>query len=172
MLKDRVVFVHGEVNADLANIVTAQLLYLEKEAKTEDIKVYINSRGGGILSGLAIHDTMKYVSCDVQTIVVGQALSMGAFLLASGTKGKRFALPNSTVLIHQPLASLKSVFQTSDLKIEAEEMARQKELLNRLLSEYTGQDKKTIEQDSDRDYWMSAKESLEYGIIDEILKRA
>jgi ATP-dependent Clp protease protease subunit len=171
MLKDRIIFVHGGIDSDMANIVTAQLLYLEKESKSEDIKVYINSHGGEVLSGLAIHDTMKYIDCDVQTIVTGMALSMGAFLLASGTKGKRFALPNSTILVHQPIATLQSEYQATDLEIRANELNRQKKRLNKLLSEYTGQDVAKVKEDSDRDNWMSAQEALDYGIIDRVLDK-
>lgn len=169
LLKDRIVFVHGEINMDTANIIVAQLLYLMKENPQEDINMYINSPGGSVSAGLAIHDTMKHISCDVSTIAVGEAWSMGAFLLASGTKGKRLSLPNSTVLIHQPLLTLRGTLQTTELEIQTKESSRIKALLIKYLAQYTGQKESKVEKDVDRDNWMDAKTALDYGIIDKIL---
>lgn len=170
LLRDRIVFVHGGVDTDMANIVVAQLLYLEKESTKEDIHMYINSHGGSIMDGMAIHDTMKHIKCDVSTIVVGMALSMGAFLLASGTKGKRFALPNSTVLIHQPMLTLEDTFQVTELEIQAEHSKRVKANLLDNFSKYTGQSKDKLKNDMERDYWLDATQAKEYGIIDKVLK--
>lgn len=171
LLKDRIVFIHGEVTMEAANLIVAELLFLEKESPKEDIYMYINSHGGSVMAGLAIHDTIKHISCDVSTIGVGMALSMGAFLLASGKKGKRLALPNCTVLLHQPLITLEGTLQTTDLEIQTKESNRLKNLLNEYLSEYIGRNRSEIEKDTDRDRWMSAKEAKEYGIIDKILKQ-
>lgn len=170
LLKDRIVFVHGEINMEMANIVVAQLLYLQKQAPKEDISMYINSVGGGIYAGLAILDTMNHISCDVSTIVVGQALSMGSVLLAAGKKGKRYALPNSTIMIHQPMITLKSTLQAADIEIEAKEVNRLKDILAKMLADYTSQSKETVKKDMDRDNWMDTQIALKYGIIDKILK--
>jgi len=169
LLRDRIIFINGEISMDSANIILAQLLYLEKNGPKENISIYINSQGGAVMAGFAIHDTMRHLSCDVSTIVTGLALSMGAFILSSGTKGKRFALPNSTILIHQPLLTISDTLQTSDLEIQTRESVRTKKLLNSYLAKYTGQSVSRIEKDSDRDKWMSAKEAKDYGIIDKVL---
>lgn len=169
LLKDRIIFINGEINMDSANIILAQLLYLEKKGPKEDVSIYINSHGGAVMAGFAIHDTMRHLSCDVRTTVTGMALSMGAFILSAGTKGKRFALLNSTILIHQPLLTISDTLQTSDLEIQTSESVRVKKLLNKYLSKYTGRTVSQIEKDSDRDKWMSAKEAKDYGIIDKVL---
>ena len=166
LLKERIVFLGDQVNDATAELVVAQMLFLEGEDPDKDIQFYINSPGGSISAGMAIYDTMNFVKCDVSTICVGMAASMGAFLLAGGTKGKRFALPNSEILIHQPLGGTEG--QASDIAIQAAHMARIKERLNRLLSDNTGKDYDTIVRDTDRDNWMTAQEALEYGIIDHI----
>ncbi len=166
LLEDRIVFLNGEVNDESANLVIAQLLFLEGKDPDKDIFLYINSPGGSVSAGLAIYDTINYIRCDVSTICVGLAASMGAFLLSSGTKGKRFALPNSEIMIHQPLGGAQG--QASDIAIQAKHMQNTKEKLNRILSENTGKPVKTIEKDTDRDNFMSASEAKEYGLIDEI----
>ena len=168
LLEDRIIFLSGAIDDNVANTVVAQLLYLEGQDKEKDISLYINSPGGSISAGMAIHDTMKYINCDVSTICIGMAASMGAFLLASGTPGKRFALPNSEIMIHQPLmGGLQG--QASDIKIHADHIVRTKEKLNRMLSEYTGQSLETIQKDTDRDNYMSAEEACAYGLIDKVI---
>ena len=168
LLNDRIIMLCDEVNDVTASLVVAQLLYLEGQDKEKDISLYINSPGGSISAGMAIHDTMKYINCDVSTICMGMAASMGAFLLASGTKGKRFALPNSEIMIHQPLmGGLQG--QASDIKIHADHIIRTKEKLNKMLSEYTGQSLETIQKDTDRDNYMSAEEACAYGLIDKVI---
>ena len=171
LLNDRIIFLADEVNDVTASLVVAQLLYLEAQDPDKDIYLYINSPGGSISAGMAIYDTMNYIKCDVSTICVGMAASMGAFLLSSGAKGKRFALPNSEVMIHQPLGGMQG--QASDIKIHADHILRIREKLNRILSEQTGQTLETIERDTERDNYMTASEALRYGLIDKILdKRA
>ena len=171
LLKDRIIVLMDEVNHITASLIIAQILFLEAEDPDKDILFYINSPGGSVTSGFAIFDTMQYVKCDVSTICMGMAASMGAFLLAAGTKGKRFALPNSEVLIHQPLISGGLGGQASDIKIHADQIIKTRAKLNQILSERTGQPLEKIEKDSDRDYFMSAEEAKEYGIIDEIMVR-
>ncbi len=166
LLKERIVFLGDEVNDTTAELVVAQMLFLEGEDPEKDIQFYINSPGGSISAGMAIYDTMHFVKCDVSTICVGMAASMGAFLLAGGTKGKRFSLPNSEILIHQPLGGTQG--QASDIAIQAAHMARIKDKMNRILSENTGRSYEEIVRDTDRDNWMTAEEALEYGIIDRI----
>ena len=166
LLKERIVFLGDEVNDTTAELVVAQMLFLEGEDPEKDIQFYINSPGGSISAGMAIYDTMHFVKCDVSTICVGMAASMGAFLLAGGTKGKRFSLPNSEILIHQPLGGTQG--QASDIAIQAAHMARIKEKMNRLLAQNTGRSYEEIVRDTDRDNWMTAEEALEYGLIDRI----
>lgn len=166
LLKERIVFLGTEVDDLVANLVVAQLLFLDSEDHEKDIFLYINSPGGSISAGLAIYDTMNHVKADVATVCVGQAASMGAILLAGGTKGKRSALPHSRIMIHQPLGGFKG--QASDVEIQAREMLRIKQEVNRILSSHTGKDIKQIEADSDRDFFMTAVEAKEYGIIDEV----
>ncbi len=168
MLDDRIVFLTGEIDSQVAELVVAELLYLEGKDPDKDISLYINSPGGMVSAGLAIHDTMKYIRCDVSTICIGEACSMGAFLLASGTKGKRYALPNSEVMIHQVLSGYQG--QASDLEIHTRHTLRLKEKMNRLLSEYTGKPYEKIVEDTDRDHFLTAEEALEYGIIDAIFE--
>lgn len=171
LLNDRIVFLADEVNDTTASLVVAQLLFLEQQDPDKDISLYINSPGGSVTAGLAIYDTMNYIKCDVSTICVGMAASMGAFLLSSGTKGKRFALPNSEILIHQPLGGMKG--QASDIKIHADHMLRTRDKLNEILAKNTGKPIQVIERDTDRDNFMSAEEALEYGLIDKVIvKRA
>jgi len=167
LLKDRIVMLSGEVNDQVASTVIAQLLFLEAEDPEKDIYFYINSPGGVVTAGMAIYDTMNYIRPDVATICVGQAASMGAFLLSSGQKGKRYALPHARIMIHQPLGGAQG--QASDIAIQAEEILRMKKELNSILAKNTGQSIKKIEKDTDRDNFLGAKESLEYGIIDEVL---
>ena len=170
LLKDRIIFLSEEVNDITASLVVAQLLFLDAEAPDKDINFYINSPGGSITAGMAIYDTMRYLKSDVSTICVGMAASMGAFLLAGGQKGKRLALPNSEVLIHQPaMGGLRG--QATDLKIHAEHILRTKEKMNRILAENTGRTLEEIIRDTDRDYYMTAEEALDYGIIDRIITR-
>jgi ATP-dependent Clp protease protease subunit len=169
LLKDRILFVSGPINDDLANIIIAQLLFLEKESESEDIQMFVNTPGGHIHSGLAIIDTMKYIKCDISTIAVGMAASMGSVILASGTKGKRFSLPNSKILIHQPLGGVQG--QASDIAIEAEEILKMRDTLNSMLAKATGQKKSQIEKDVDRDKYFTAKEAKEYGLIDKVVKK-
>ncbi|MBN2557559.1 MAG: ATP-dependent Clp endopeptidase proteolytic subunit ClpP [Clostridia bacterium] len=169
LLKDRIIFLGEEVNDVTASLVIAQMLFLEHEDPEKDIKLYINSPGGSITSGLAIYDTMRYVKCDVSTMCVGLGASMGAFLLSAGTKGKRFALPNSQILIHQPLGGMQG--QATDIKIHTEWLLRIKDTLNKALSENTGQPLEKIERDVERDYFMSAAEAMEYGLIDKVMNK-
>ncbi|HHX49770.1 MAG TPA: ATP-dependent Clp endopeptidase proteolytic subunit ClpP [Clostridiales bacterium] len=166
LLEDRIVFITGEIDINTANLVIGQLLYLETKDPNKDIYLYINSPGGLVSAGLAIYDTINYIKCDVCTICVGLAASMGAFLLAAGTKGKRFALPNSEIMIHQPLGGTQG--QASDIAIHAEHILKLKAKLNKILSEVTGQKLSTIEKDTDRDNYLSAEEALKYGIIDKV----
>jgi ATP-dependent Clp protease protease subunit len=167
LLKDRLVFIVGPVEDHMANLVVAQLLYLESENPNKDIHLYINSPGGVVSAGLSIYDTMQFINCDVSTICVGQAASMGALLLAGGTKGKRFALPHSRVMVHQPSAGYQG--QVTDISIHAEEVLELKRRLNEIMSRHTGQSLKTIEKDLERDNFMSAKAAVEYGLIDTVL---
>ncbi|MDI9461739.1 MAG: ATP-dependent Clp endopeptidase proteolytic subunit ClpP [Saccharofermentanales bacterium] len=169
LLKERIIILSDEVNSVTASLVTAQLLFLEAEDPDKDIQLYINSPGGEIASGFMIYDTMQYIKADVQTICMGMAASMGAFILAAGTKGKRYMLPNAEVMIHQPLGQVAG--QASDINIMAEHILRMKKRLNQILSERTGQPYEVIERDTDRDFWMSAEEAKEYGIIDEIMEK-
>lgn len=167
LLKDRIVMLNGEVNDAQASLVTAQLLFLESDDPDKDISLYINSPGGSITSGMAIFDTMNYIKSDVSTICIGMAASMGAFLLAAGTKGKRYVLPNSEVMIHQPLGGAQG--QASDVKIRAERLLKTRERLNELLSNLTGQDLEKIEKDTERDNFMTAEEAVNYGLVDEVI---
>jgi len=169
LLKERVVFVVGPVEDQVANLVVAQLLFLESENPDKDIHLYINSPGGSVSAGLSMYDTMQFIRPDVSTICMGQAASMGAFLLSGGAKGKRFCLPHSRMMIHQPLAGFQG--QASDIDIHAREVLSTKALLNKLLAEHTGQPLDRIEQDTDRDYFMSGAEAAEYGLIDSVLER-
>lgn len=168
LLKDRIVFLDGEINDQVANIVVAQLLFLEAEDPDKDIYLYINSPGGVVTAGLAIYDTMQYIKPDVSTICIGMAASMGAFLLSSGAKGKRYALPNAEIMIHQPLGGVNG--QAEDIKIHAEWILKTREKLNRILSENTGKPYETLEKDTDRDNFMSAEEACTYGLIDKVIK--
>lgn len=167
LLKERIIFLSDEVNDVTASLVVAQLLFLDAEDPGKDIYLYINSPGGSVSSGMAIFDTMNYIKSDVSTICIGMAASMGAFLLAAGKKGKRFALPNSTIMIHQPLGGAKG--QASDIKIHAEFILKLRENLNKILSERTGKPLEQIEKDTDRDNFLSAQEAKEYGLIDEVM---
>ncbi len=167
LLKERIIFLGDEVNDATASLVIAQLLFLESEDPTKDISLYINSPGGSVSAGMGIYDTMNYIKCDVSTICVGMAASMGAFLLAGGAKGKRYALPNSEIMIHQPLGGTKG--QATDIKIHADHIIRTRDKLNKILSEATGQPLEKIEADTERDNFLSAKEALEYGLIDCIM---
>jgi len=171
LLKDRIIFLSEDVNNVSASLVVAQLLFLESEDPEKEISLYINSPGGSITDGMAIVDTINYIKCPVTTICVGMAASMGAVLLASGAKGRRFATPNAEILIHQPLISGGLSGQTTEIKIHAEHMVRTREKLNKLLSERTGQSLETIEKDTERDNYMTAQEALEYGLIDGILDK-
>ena len=170
LLKDRIIFVDGEIRDETADLIVAQLLYLESENPEKDINMYINSPGGSVTAGLAIYDTMQYVKCDVQTICMGQAASMGAMLLAGGTVGKRYALPSSRVMIHQPWGGAQG--QESDIAIQAKEIVRLKKLSIRYLSEQTGKAEEEVAKDMERDFYMSAEEAKEYGIIDHIMNSA
>jgi ATP-dependent Clp protease protease subunit len=169
LLKERIIMLSEEVNDVTASLVVAQMLYLESVDPDKDIQFYINSPGGSVTSGLAIYDTMQHVRCDVQTICVGMAASMGAFLLAAGTKGKRFALPNSEIMIHQPLGGTQG--QATDIKIRTEWLLKIKNRLNTILSERTGQPLEVIERDTERDFFMSAEDAKAYGLIDEVMVR-
>ena len=166
LLKDRIIFLTDEITDQVANIVVAQLLFLEMDNPDADISLYINSPGGSITAGMAIYDTMNYIKCDVRTVCVGMAASMGAFLLMAGEKGKRLALPNSEVMIHQPLGGASG--QATDVEIRAKWLLRTKEKMTRLMSEMTGQDQEKLRADCERDYFMTAEEALNYGIIDQI----
>jgi ATP-dependent Clp protease protease subunit len=169
LLLDRIVFICTPIDDDVANLVVAQLLFLAAEDPEKDISLYINSPGGSVTAGMAIYDTIQYIKPDVSTICVGMAASMGAFLLAAGAKGKRYALPNSEIMIHQPLGGVEG--QATDIKIHADWIIKTRERLNRILSERTGQPLETIERDTDRDNFMSAEEAREYGIIDKVIER-
>ena len=171
LLKDRIIFLSEDVNSASASLVVAQLLFLESEDPDKEISLYINSPGGSITDGMAIVDTINYIKCPVSTICVGMAASMGAVLLASGAKGKRFATPNAEILIHQPLISGGLSGQTTEIKIHADHMVKTREKLNKLLSERTGQNLEKIERDTERDNYMTAQEALEYGLIDGILDK-
>ena len=172
LLNDRIIVLSEDVNASSASVVVAQLLYLEGQDPEKDISFYINSPGGSITDGMAIYDTMQYIKCDVSTICVGMAASMGAFLLASGTKGKRYALPNSEILIHQPLIAGGGLSgQTTDIKIHADHMVYIKNRMNELLSQYTGQPLEVLQRDTERDNYMTAQQAKEYGLIDEIITK-
>lgn len=169
LLKDRIIFLGGGVDDNIADLVVAQLLFLESEDPEKDISIYINSPGGVVTAGMAIYDTMQYIKPDVSTICIGQAASMGALLLAAGAKGKRYALPNSRIMIHQPLGGAQG--QASDIEIQAQEILRMKDSLNEILSHHTGQPLKRVKRDTDRDFFMSSKEAKEYGLIDEVVQR-
>ena len=169
LLNDRIVFLSDEVNDTTASLVVAQMLFLEAQDPDKDISFYINSPGGSVTAGMAIYDTMQYIKCDVATICLGMAASMGAFLLSSGTKGKRFALPHSEVMIHQPLGGARG--QASDIQIQAEQILKTKATLNRILAENTGKPLEIIERDTDRDNYMTAQEAMEYGLVDKVLTK-
>ena len=169
LLDDRIIFLSGEINDAVANTVVAQLIYLEGKDPTKDISLYINSPGGSVSAGMAIYDTMNYIKCDVSTICIGLAASMGAFLLSSGARGKRYALPNSEIMIHQPLGGAKG--QASDIKIQADHILFVRNRMNHLLSELTGQPLEVIERDTDRDNWMTADDAVRYGIIDKVVEK-
>ena len=169
LLKDRIVFLGEEVNEVTASLTVAQLLFLESEDPSKDIHLYINSPGGSVTAGMAIYDTMQYIKCDVSTICIGMAASMGAFLLAGGQKGKRFALPNAEVMIHQPLGGAKG--QATEIEIAAKNILKTREKLNRMLAENTGKPYEQVCLDTERDHWLDAKEALEYGLIDEIITK-
>ena len=169
LLKERVIFIVGEIEDHMANLVVAQLLFLESESPDKDIHLYINSPGGVITSGMAIYDTMQFIKPDVSTLCIGQAASMGAFLLAGGAKGKRFSLPNSRVMIHQPLGGFRG--QASDIKIHAEEIIKTRQRMNELLALHTGQQVERVEQDTDRDNFMDAEAAMRYGLVDKVLNR-
>ena len=169
LLNDRIIMLSDEVNDTTASLVVAQLLYLEGQDPDKDIHLYINSPGGSISAGMAIYDTMQYIKCDVSTICVGLAASMGSFLLAAGTKGKRLALPNSEIMIHQPLGGAKG--QASDIKIQADHILYVRNRMNRMLSEMTGQPIEIIERDTDRDNWMTADDAVRYGIVDKVVEK-
>lgn len=169
LLKDRIIFLGSPINDQVANTVVAQLLFLQAEDPNKDISLYINSPGGSITAGMAIYDTMEYIKPDVSTICIGLAASMGAFLLSSGTKGKRYCLPNSEVMIHQPLGGAEG--QASDIEIRAKRILRVRDRLNQLLAKQTGQPLEKIERDTDRDHFMTAEEAKAYGLVDEIIQR-
>ena len=169
LLKDRIIMLHGEVNDQSASLIVAQLLFLEAEDPEKDIYLYINSPGGVVTAGMSIYDTMNYIKPDVVTICMGQAASMGAFLLSSGAKGKRFALPHARIMIHQPLGGAQG--QATDIEIHAKEILRMKKELNKILAENTGQSVRKIEKDTERDFFMSAEEALKYGLIDKVLEK-
>ena len=169
LLKDRIIFLSDEVNDATASLVVAQMLFLEAQDPDKDIHLYINSPGGSITAGMAIYDTMQYIKCDVSTICIGMAASMGAFLLTAGAKGKRYALPNSEVMIHQPLGGTQG--QATDIKIHAERIIKMRESLNKILSERSGQPLEVIERDTERDNFMSAQQAMEYGLIDKVIEK-
>ena len=172
LLKDRIIFLGGGIDDDVANLIVAQMLFLEAEDPEKDINLYINSPGGSITAGMAIYDTMQYIRSDVRTICIGMAASMGAFLLASGAKGKRVALPNSEVLIHQPLIGGHGLSgQATEIEIHARQLLRTKAKMNRILSERTGQPLEKVEKDTERDYYMTAEEAKEYGLVDQVLEK-
>ncbi|MDQ6975431.1 MAG: ATP-dependent Clp endopeptidase proteolytic subunit ClpP [Mariprofundaceae bacterium] len=167
LLKERIIFLSGEVNDHMADLITAQLLFLEAEGADKDIYMYINSPGGVVTSGMAIYDTMQYIACDVSTLCIGQAASMGAHLLASGAPGKRFALPNARVMIHQPLGGFQG--QATDIEIHARQILQLKDHLNAMLAKHTGRPIKQLQADVERDYFLTANEACDYGIIDKVL---
>lgn len=167
LLKDRIVFLGGEIDDDVANLVVAQLLFLEMENPDSDISLYINSPGGSVTAGMAIYDTMQYIKCDVSTICVGMAASMGAFLLSCGAKGKRIALPNAEVMIHQPSAGTQG--KVTDMEIDVEHFLKIKQRINKILADNTGKTPEQIKSDSERDNWMTAEEAKEYGLIDKVI---
>ena len=169
ILEDRIIFLSGEITDEVANLVVAQLIYLESKDPTKDISIYINSPGGSVTAGLAIYDTMNYIRCDVATICVGMAASMGAFLLSSGTKGKRFALPNAEIMIHQVLGGARG--QATDVAIQTQQLLKTKNKLNRILAENTGKDVAIIEHDTERDNYLTAQEAVEYGLIDQVFTK-
>jgi ATP-dependent Clp protease protease subunit len=169
LLTDRIIFLSDEVNDVTASLVVAQLLFLESQDADKDISFYINSPGGSVSAGLAIYDTMNFIKCDVSTICVGMAASMGAFLLSAGTKGKRFALPNSEIMIHQPLGGFQG--QASDIKIHSEHILRTKDKLNKILAMNTGKPLSVIEQDTDRDNFLTAQQAMEYGLVDKVIEK-
>jgi ATP-dependent Clp protease protease subunit len=169
LLKERIIFLGTEINDDVSNLVIAQLLFLQSEDAEKDISMYINSPGGVVTAGMAIYDTMQFVKCPITTYCMGQAASMGAVLLAAGTKGKRFALPNSRIMIHQPLGGAQG--QATDIEIQTKEILRMKKRLNEILADHTGKPIKTIEKDTDRDFFMSAAEAVAYGLVDEVVAK-
>jgi ATP-dependent Clp protease protease subunit len=169
LLKDRIVFLGNQIHDDMANTIIAQMLFLESEDPEKDINVYINSPGGAVTAGMAIYDTMQYIKPDVATICMGQATSMGALLLAAGTKGKRYALPNARVMIHQPLGGVQG--QATDIDIQAREILKIRETVNRLLSQHTGQPLERVRQDTERDFFMSSEEAVKYGLIDRVISK-
>ena len=172
LLNDRIIVLSDEVNSQTASLVVAQLLFLEGQDSEKDISLYINSPGGSVTDGLAIYDTMQYIKCDVSTICVGMAASMGAFLLSSGAKGKRIALPNSSILIHQPLIGGHGLTgQTTDIEIAAKNLVQTKERLNRILAETCGKTVEDLARDTDRDNWLTAQEALEYGLVDKVIDK-
>ena len=168
LLTDRIIFLGEEINDAVASIVVAQLLFLESEDPSKDIHLYINSPGGSVTAGMAIYDTMKYIKCDVEVTCIGMAASMGAFLLSSGTKGKRYALPNAEIMIHQPLGGAQG--QATEIQIAAEHILKTKKKLNEILASNSGQPLEVVEADTDRDNWMTAKEAQEYGLIDKVIE--
>lgn len=169
LLEDRIIFLSGEITDAVANIVVAQLIYLEGKNPDKDICLYINSPGGSVSAGMAIYDTMNYIKCDVSTICIGLAASMGAFLLSSGTKGKRFVLPNSEIMIHQPLGGAQG--QASDIQIQAKQIQKIKSKINKILSEQTGNPLEQVEKDTDRDNYMTASEAQKYGLVDKVIEK-
>ena len=169
LLNDRVIILSDEVNDTTASLVVAQLLYLEAQDPDKDIHLYINSPGGSVTAGMAIYDTMQYISCDVSTICMGMAASMGAFLMCAGAKGKRYALPNSEIMIHQPMGGMQG--QATDMKIHAARILRMREKLNQIMSERTGQPLEIIQRDTERDYFLSAQQAVEYGLIDKVIDK-
>ena len=170
LLKDRIVFLKGPVTDELSNVIIAQMLFLEAQNPEKDINLYINTQGGVVTGGLAVYDTLQYVKPDVKTICVGQASSMGALLLAAGSEGKRYALPNSRILIHQPLGGAQG--QATDVEIHANELVKVRERINSIIAKHTGQSKEKVKQDTERDYFMDPEEAKEYGIIDKVIERA
>ncbi len=168
LLKDRIIFLGEEINDHTASLIVAQLLFLESEDPDKDISLYINSPGGSVTAGMAIYDTMQYIKCDVSTICIGMAASMGAFLLSSGAKGKRYALPNAEIMIHQPLGGVRG--QAEDIRIHTDRLLKIRETLNRIISDNTGQTIEQVAKDTDRDNFMTPEEALEYGIIDKVVK--
>jgi len=168
LLKERIIFIGTPMDDDVSNLIIAQMLFLASEDSDKDINIYINSPGGVVTAGLAIYDTMQYLKCPITTICIGQAASMGAMLLAAGSKGKRYALPNARIMIHQPLGGAQG--QATDIEIQTKEIMRVKKLLNEILAKHTGQPLAKIEKDTDRDFYMSAQEAVEYGIVDEVIE--